>query len=115
LRSRIQEPEIIHTVSKYTAYAIYDAYKKFIYPNHKADLLIVGGGGSRNPFIMQSLVEYFDGVSVKTTSDFNLDEDFKEAICFAVLANELIEERPTNLPQVSGAEKQVLLGKICPV
>jgi len=115
LRSRIQEPEIIHTVSKYTAYAIYDAYKKFIFPKHKADLLIVGGGGCRNPFIVQSLEEYFDGVSVKTTSDFNLDEDFKEAICFAVLANELIEGRPTNLPQVSGAEKQVLLGKICPV
>jgi len=115
LRSRIQEPEIIHTVSKYTAFTIYDAYINFIYPNHKADLLIVGGGGSRNPFIMEMLAEYFEGISVKTTSDFNLDEDFKEAICFAVLANELIEGRPTNLPKVSGAERQVLLGKICPV
>jgi len=115
LRSRIQEPEIIHTISKYTTYAIYDAYKKFIYPKHKADLLIVGGGGCRNSFVMRSLAEYFDGVSVKTTSDYGLNEDFKEAICFAILANELIEGRPTNLPQVSGAEKKVLLGKICPV
>ena len=115
LRSRIQEPEIIHTIAKYTAYAVYDAYKNFIYPKHKADLLIVSGGGSKNPFIVESLAEYFEGIQVKPTGDYNLDEDFKEAICFAVLANELIEDRPTNLPKVSGAEKQVLLGKICPV
>lgn len=114
LRGRIQEPEIIHTVSKYTAFTIYDSYKNFIYPKNEAELLIVGGGGSKNPFIMESLAEYFKTVDVKTTSDFNLDEDYKEAICFAVLANELIEGRPTSLPQVTGAERQVLLGKICP-
>jgi anhydro-N-acetylmuramic acid kinase len=115
LRSRIQEPEIIHTVSKYSAFAIHDSYINFIYPNYKAELLIVSGGGSRNPFIMKSLADYFDTVEVKTSSDFDLDEDFKEAICFAVLANELIEGRPANLPQVTGAAKKVLLGKICSV
>ncbi len=115
LRSRIQEPDIIHTISNYTAYVIHDAYQKYILPNSKADLLVVGGGGSRNPFIMQSLQEYFQEVKVSSTSEFNLDEDFKEAICFAVLANELIENRPTNLPKVTGAEKPVSLGKICPV
>jgi anhydro-N-acetylmuramic acid kinase len=115
LRSRIQEPEIIHTVSKYTAYCVFDSYKKFIYPKNKADILIVAGGGSRNPFIMDTLSDYFKGVNVKTTGDFNLNEDFKEAICFAVLANELIENRSANLPQVTGAKKPVLLGKICPV
>jgi anhydro-N-acetylmuramic acid kinase len=113
LRSRIQEPEIIHTVSKYTAFAVYDSYKNFIYPKHKAELLVVSGGGSRNPFIMESLADYFDTVEIKTSSDFDLNEDFKEAICFAVLANELIEGRPTNLPQVTGAKKHALLGKIC--
>ncbi len=115
LRSRIQEPDIIHTVTDYTAYAISDAYENFIKPNRKADLLIVGGGGSHNPFILKSLSKYFQNVEVRKTLDFGLNEDFKEAICFAVLANELIESRPTNLPQVTGAEKPVLLGKICPV
>lgn len=115
LRSRIQEPEIIHTVTKYTVYAIYEAYKKFIQPTNKAEILIVGGGGSRNPFIMDSLQEYFGNIEVKTTGDYNLDEDCKEAICFAVLANELIAGRSTNLPKVTGAKKNVLLGKICPV
>ncbi|MFC2088583.1 anhydro-N-acetylmuramic acid kinase [Calditrichota bacterium] len=115
LRRRIHEPEIIHTVSKYTAYAVYDAYQKFIAPKYKADMLIVGGGGSKNPFIIESLTEYFAEIEVKKTSEFDLNEDFKEAICFAILANELIENRPTNLPQVTGAKNPVLLGKICPV
>ena len=60
-------------------------------------------------------LNYFKEIKVAKTSEFNLDEDFKEAICFAVLANEVIENRPTNLPKVTGAEKPVLLGKICPV
>jgi anhydro-N-acetylmuramic acid kinase len=115
LRSRIQEPEIIHSISKYTAFAIYDSYINYIYPNYKAELLIVSGGGSRNPFIMEALADYFNTVEVKTSSDFDLDEDYKEAICFAVLANELIEGRTANLPKVTGAEKNVLLGKICQV
>lgn len=115
LRNRINEPEIIHTASKYSAYAIYDAYQKYIAPDYDADILVVGGGGSKNPFIMECLTKYFNGIEVKKTGHFNLNEDFKEAICFAVLANELIENRPTNLPRVTGAKKPVLLGKICPV
>ncbi|OYV84845.1 MAG: anhydro-N-acetylmuramic acid kinase, partial [Ignavibacteriae bacterium 37-53-5] len=37
----------------------------------------------------------------------------KEAICFAVLANETISGNSSNLKQVTGASKNTLLGKIC--
>jgi Predicted molecular chaperone distantly related to HSP70-fold metalloproteases len=36
----------------------------------------------------------------------------KEAIAFAVLANELISGNCTNLPSVTGAKRRVPLGKI---
>ena len=37
----------------------------------------------------------------------------KEAICFAVLASELLAGNPTNIPKVTGAKGRTLLGKIC--
>ena len=111
LRRRIPEPDVIHTVSKYTAYTIWEASKKYI--DSKIDTIFVGGGGSHNKFLMMSLSEYFEGTEIKKSGECGIDEDFKEAICFAILANELIRGNKANLPPVTGAEKPAFLGKIC--
>jgi anhydro-N-acetylmuramic acid kinase len=112
LRWRIQEPDMMHTVSKYTAYTIWQASEMFIKKEIQA--LYVSGGGSHNNFIMKSLAEYFPGTTIKSSGDIGIDEDFKEAICFAILANELIRGNRTNLPRVTGARRPAYLGKICP-
>jgi anhydro-N-acetylmuramic acid kinase len=111
LRRRIPEPDMIHTVSKYTAYTIWQASERFIH--NKIDTLYVGGGGSHNKFIMKTLSDYFVNTEVRTTSDIGINEDYKEAICFAILANELIRGNRANLPGITGASKPAFLGKIC--
>jgi len=113
LRRRIPEPDVIHTVSKYTAYTVWQAAEKFVKQDIKA--VYVGGGGSHNRFLMNTLAEYFVGVQVKRSGYIGLDEDYKEAICFAILANELIKGNYSNLPRVTGASRPTFLGKICPV
>jgi anhydro-N-acetylmuramic acid kinase len=113
LRRRIPEPDVIHTVSKYTAFTIWEAVSKFI--GEKIDTLYIGGGGSHNKFLIRSLSDYFEDTEICKSGESGIDEDFKEAICFAVLANELIRGNTTNLPAVTGAEKPTFLGKICPV
>jgi anhydro-N-acetylmuramic acid kinase len=45
--------------------------------------------------------------------NFRFSSDAKEAVCFAVLANETMAERPSNIPGVTGALAPVILGKIC--
>jgi anhydro-N-acetylmuramic acid kinase len=114
LRRRIPEPDIIHTVTKYTAYTIWEASRKFI--TNKIDAVYVGGGGSHNNFLMNALSAYFLHSEVKRSGDIGIDEDFKEAICFAILGNELLRGNRTNLPAVTGASKStfLFLGKICP-
>lgn len=111
LRRRIPEPDIIHTVTKYTAYCIWNSSEDFI--KSKIDTLYVGGGGSHNKFLMESLSGYFKNTEVKKSGEIGLNEDFKEAICFAILANELIQGNHANLPNVTGAQKPTFLGKIC--
>jgi len=112
VRRRIPEPDVIHTATKYTAFTVWQASEKFI--NQKIDTVFVGGGGSHNKFLMDSLSDYFKNSEIKKTGDLGIDEDYKEAICFAILANELVRGNPVNLPAVTGATKPAFLGKICP-
>ncbi len=113
IRWRIPEPDVIHTITAYTALVIKDAWKKFV--GQPIDLIIAAGGGSHNSFLMAKLRENFPGVEVRQADDRGVDANFKEAICFGVLANELICGNPANFPQITGCAKPVLLGKICPV
>jgi len=111
VRWRISEPSIIHTISKYTPFTIWQAYDKFI--DSEIDQLLVGGGGVHNKLIMDTLGQYFQNVDLKNICDAGIDEDYKEAICFAVLANECIHEAAAGLPNVTGARNPAVLGKIC--
>jgi len=47
-----------------------------------------------------------------TSDDYGIPVNAKEAVAFAVLANELISGNTTNLPRVTGAQRKVPLGKI---
>ncbi len=113
IRWRVMEPDIIHTVTKYTGYTIWQAYEKYI--QTKVTKLYVGGGGVHNKFLMDELDRNFKEVEILNVSDAGINEDFKEAICFAVLANECIHGQAAGLPNVTGAKHSAILGKICSV
>lgn len=112
-RLKLSGHDILHTLTRYTAFAIYENYRLFVAPRHKVEKVAVGGGGSRNIFLMVMLQEYFKEAMVQSTQSYDLDDDFKEAVGFAVLANETLHGRPSNVPQVTGARGPAMLGKIC--
>jgi anhydro-N-acetylmuramic acid kinase len=105
--------DIIATASQFTAFAVYEGYKRFVLKTMVADEVIVSGGGARNAYVMDELKRYFDGAAVRPVEHFGIAAEAKEAVCFAVLAHETMAGRPTNLPGVTGAHKRVILGKIC--
>ena len=74
--------------------------------------LFVCGGGARNSELMSRLARRLDGVSVSTTGELGLDPDWVEAVAFAWLAHQRLAGDPGNLPTVTGAEGEVLLGGI---
>ena len=62
--------------------------------------------------LMAYLAAFLPRVAIRTSDEFGIDPDHKEAIAFAVLANESFHGRPANLPSATGAKRPVVLGKL---
>jgi len=112
-RRTLEKEDIIATVTRWTALSVYDQYTRFVERRMCADEILVSGGGAHNRSVMTGLQEYFHPVPVKKIESIGFSSDAKEAICFAVLANETISEHASNIPSVTGASRSVVLGKIC--
>lgn len=111
--NKVNKYDIINTVTEFTAYSIWFNYINFIKPVCRIDELLVSGGGAKNPLILKSLSNYFKGVKVNKLKQNGITTDNKEAVLFAVLANECISGNPANMNRVTGSTKDVILGKIC--
>lgn len=105
--------DLIATAAAFTALSVYNQYERFIKPSMVVDEVLVSGGGMHNAAIMSRLGDSFAAASVRPLQDVGISPDAKEAVCFAILANETISENPANVPSVTGARKPVVLGKIC--
>lgn len=110
---KLSSADVLYNLTEYTAFSIFDHYKRFVQPKTKADLVLVGGGGAHNTFLMERLASFFEGIEVNTVDSYGVDPNFKEAIGFAVLANETINGIGSNVPAATGAKRRAILGKIC--
>jgi len=105
--------DLMATTTELVARSIACSYRKFILPTSPFHELIVSGGGALNPVLMAALARNFSGVAVKSSAVYGLPVDAKEAICFAILANETISGNYNNIPSATGASHPTILGKIC--
>ena len=51
-------------------------------------------------------------LTVRSSDEFGLPAEAKEAVAFAVLAFETWHRRPSNIPAATGAKRPAILGKI---
>ena len=110
---QLSDADFLATLTELTARSILLNYQKFL-PN-LPDEIFVCGGGSRNGYLMSRLQAHFPNSTVATTDALGLNSDAKEAIAFAILAYWRKHNLPGNLPDVTGATQNVLLGEIHPV
>lgn len=109
LIGRAEPADLVATATAFTARSIADAYRRFLGP---VDEVIVGGGGARNPVLMRMLSEALPGVAVHTHEAVGIPSDAKEAMAFALLANDCVLGLPNNVPGATGGHPAVL-GKVC--
>ena len=102
--------DILTTATRFTAETIALSLRRFA-PRLPARL-VVGGGGSRNPTLLKFLQEALPEVKVQIQEDLGLDSDAKEAVAFAILANEALFGICNNAPSATGAKHGVVMGRI---
>jgi len=80
----------------------------------RGTLVIVSGGGARNPALVEGLRRALPDHMLVTSDACGIDPDAKEAVAFAVLGYETLRGRPAGLPRVTGARRPAILGAIAP-
>lgn len=104
--------DLLRSATELTARSITDALCRFVFPRVTVHRLIVSGGGAHNRLLMSRLRELLTHFPVHLSDRYGLPADAKEAIAFALLADRTLYGLPGNLPSVTGARRQVVLGKL---
>jgi len=99
------------TAAAITARSIRNAVR-FLPRSPEIAEVIVSGGGVRNEAMMAMLADAFAPTPVRALGEIGVDPDAKEAMGFAVLANETLGGGPGNVPAATGARAGAVLGKI---
>lgn len=105
--------DIIATITALTARSIAMAYERFIYPQVGIHEAVICGGGAYNQTLMRFLRKYIPSyIDLKTCEDYEISNNFKEVMAFALLGYCTYYGIPNNLPCCTGAKKRIVLGKI---
>ena len=104
--------DLVCTAAELTARTVSDAVLRFTEASHNWDRVLVSGGGVHNAYLMRRLQELLPRLKVAPTDSLGIPADAKEAIGFAVLANETLELAAGNVPSATGARHPAILGKV---
>ena len=105
----VSDLDILATATRFTAECVRAAVADFC--PAVPDYLVIGGGGSRNPVLLRELKQLLP-MPVMLNEELGFDSEAKEAIAFAILANECVHGGANNMPSVTGAVHPVVMGKI---
>lgn len=107
--SSCRDEDVQATLLELTAVSIADAVSA-----HAAGTveMLACGGGIHNPALVRRLQSLLPGIAVTSTGDHGIEPDAVEAVTFAWLARQRLENIPANLPSVTGAGRAAVLGAV---
>lgn len=107
----LSHADVLATLCRLTADGILNAIEK-CFKKEEAVTIFMSGGGMHNPLLVKFLQQGLPAAEFKTTADLGIDPDAKEAVLFAVLANETLAGGPIDFGRRQGVPS-VCMGKIC--
>lgn len=111
----IHPTDLLATLNRFTAETIADGIRLALDSkglDHASCQVFISGGGAHNATLVQNLSSCMPGNSVSDFSRLGVHPDAKEALLFALFANELVMGGTFPVADSNGAIKQVALGKI---
>jgi anhydro-N-acetylmuramic acid kinase len=112
---RVDKRDVVATATALTAGSIADALERFVLRRRGTYRdFIVSGGGASNPTLMAMLANELRplGLQIRSSDEFGLPSEAKEAAAFALLAFQTWNREPSNVPSATGAKRPAILGKI---
>ncbi len=104
--NNLSSEDVLATLNKFTATCIANTIQENIQENDYT--IYVSGGGINNSLLMQNLKNEMPQIKIENTSSLGINPNAKEAILFAVLANECISgdskfynSNPKNIPVIT--------------
>lgn len=107
----LSHEDVLATLSQLTVETLCEEVKRVV--KNQDISIYVSGGGSQNQYLMSGIIKYFFSNKVETIERLGIPSEAKEAVIFAVLANESLFK--IHNPQFSQSLKKypdVSLGKI---
>ncbi len=100
-------PDLLAAATAFVAESVAMAFR-----GRPVDRVVVAGGGVRNATLMARLRDALAPARVEASDEHGVPAEAREAMIFALLANDAILGLPTSLPSVTGARRAATLGKL---
>ena len=112
------ELDVLATVTRLTATSVARGIawleERDVEPGRRVQEVVVSGGGRHNLTLMRFLRQEVGDADVLFSDALGLPGDAKEAVAFAILANQTVRALPASLPSCTGARYPAVLGSITP-
>jgi anhydro-N-acetylmuramic acid kinase len=117
-REGITVEDLLATLAAFSAVAVAMAWRERVAasgsPIGAGARLLVGGGGVRNPVVMERLEDELAGVVVEPMDRAGVPADAAEAMAFSLMGRNTLLGLPNHLPQCTGVSGARVLGVIHP-
>lgn len=107
----IPKENILATLCGFSAAAIVNAIQR-CFAGEDSPVVYMSGGGIHNPLLVKQIIESLPFARSPATDELQINPDAKEAVLFAILANETVAGNAINFGGRQGIPS-VCMGKIC--
>lgn len=107
----LSHTDVLATLNRFSADMIIDAIRQ---TTARLDKFVIyaSGGGIHNPLLMRQIQQALPHVEIKTTAELAIHPDAKEAVLFAVLANECVAGGQQRFSNAREGIPGITMGKI---
>lgn len=106
--------DLLATLVAFTATSVAHAVRDFCGGADAVARVLVGGGGARNPAVMDALRGALPRAAVEPFDAAGVPADAAEAMAFSLLGRNARLGIPNHLPRCTGARRAAVLGEISP-
>ncbi len=111
-KNRGANADLMATLTEFSAVLIRDAVQRYVTKDFSSIEFVLAGGGAQNPALVEAIIRQVRPAAVFLSEHFGIPGCAREAMAFALFANELLFLTPSTLPSITGAKRPAVLGKL---